>query len=659
MFHASRRQKSRWPAKLRLIFASCCLLSVAFIAHAAPPLAAYGRLAAIEHMSLAPSGARFAYIALLNGKRVFVVRDSGGEALFASDVGDSKVRDVFWADDDHVLVEVSSTFKAPIDFKHAYELSAVISVSVPERRTFRVFEGKRSIASAVFGYFGSGRVDDRSYGYFGGITYAKSRDGAAHFEDGYPDLYRVDLDSGKAVRVDKGDGRYFKWLVGSDGRVLAHSEYNDETGLFQIYAGEGRGKLLMERDDPFRDLALQGIGRQPATLLYSDSSGSYHKMIELGLEDGASTELCGQGVGTLRPVHNPDQGQLLGCVSDMIVGSALFDSAHGQRLESTRKAFPGLEVELRSHSRNFERVIVFTDGGKDSGTYWLVDIGNRKALSLGRAYPEIAETDVAPTSWFDYKAADGLAMQGVLTLPPGHKAERLPLVVMPHGGPIGVRDAPGFDWWAQAFASRGYAVFQPNYRGSAGYSVQFLNAGIGEWGAKILSDVADGVSALAGAGIVDPARVCIVGASYGGYAALAGVTVQHGLYRCAVSVAGPSDLVGLLRWKGDRSGERSATTRYLRAAFGVAGIGDERLTGISPARHAESADAPVLLIHGKDDVVIPFEQSRTMAEALERAGQPYEIKALEGEDHWLSREDTRIRMLDAAIDFVQRHNPTG
>jgi dipeptidyl aminopeptidase/acylaminoacyl peptidase len=112
---------------------------------------------------------------------------------------------------------------------------------------------------------------------------------------------------------------------------------------------------------------------------------------------------------------------------------------------------------------------------------------------------------------------------------------------MPHGGPE-ARDYPVFDWWAQAFASRGYVVLQPNFRGSTGYGAAFLRAGYGEWGRKMQSDISDGLAFLVDAGIADPGRACIVGASYGGYAALAGVTLQKGLYRCAVSVAGISDL---------------------------------------------------------------------------------------------------------------------
>ena len=265
--------------------------------------------------------------------------------------------------------------------------------------------------------------------------------------------------------------------------------------------------------------------------------------------------------------------------------------------------------------------------------------------------------DVGPVSMLAYRAADGLERHGVLTLPPGKPAKGLPLVVLPHGGPE-ARDYPGFDWWAQAFASRGYAVFQPNFRGSSGYGTPFRDAGLGEWGRKMQTDISDGVADLTKTGVVDPKRACIVGASYGGYAALAGVTVQQGLYRCAVSVAGVADLSGMLDQEREEGAPSSSSAlRYWRAFMGVTSSSDARLDPISPSVQASRADAPILLIHGKDDTVVSIAQSETMERALRRGGKPVELIRMDNEDHWLSREQTRMEMLKAAVAFVEKYNP--
>jgi dipeptidyl aminopeptidase/acylaminoacyl peptidase len=225
---------------------------------------------------------------------------------------------------------------------------------------------------------------------------------------------------------------------------------------------------------------------------------------------------------------------------------------------------------------------------------------------------------------------------------------------MPHGGP-GQRDYPGFDWWAQAFASRGYAVLQPNFRGSSGYGATFQNAGHGEWGRKMQSDLSDGLTFLVQSGIADPQRACIVGASYGGYAALAGVTLQKGIYRCAVSVAGVSDLSKMVATDIRESILSATLIRMLKQEVGSG----RDLREASPIRFAAGADAPILLVHGKDDTVVNYDQSADMAKALQKAGKPVEFVTLVGEDHWLSRSETRQSMLEAVVAFVEKRNPAG
>jgi dipeptidyl aminopeptidase/acylaminoacyl peptidase len=226
---------------------------------------------------------------------------------------------------------------------------------------------------------------------------------------------------------------------------------------------------------------------------------------------------------------------------------------------------------------------------------------------------------------------------------------------MPHGGPWS-RDYPQFDYWAQAFASRGYAVFQPNFRGSTGLGDKVYEAGYGQWGRKMQTDISDGAAELARQGVVDPQRACIVGWSYGGYAALAGVTVQHGLYRCAVAMAGVANLTEQLRYTEDEAGIDSPASRTWELFLGVKSDWGP-LRAISPASVAARADAPILLIHGVDDTVVPIAQSDQMEKALKAAGKPVERLTLKGGDHWLLREDTRMAMLKASVAFVQKYNP--
>ncbi|MDB6061036.1 MAG: peptidase [Verrucomicrobiaceae bacterium] len=200
-------------------------------------------------------------------------------------------------------------------------------------------------------------------------------------------------------------------------------------------------------------------------------------------------------------------------------------------------------------------------------------------------------------------------------------------------------------------------MLQPNYRGSSGYGDAFEQAGFGQWGRKMQTDLSDGVSTLAAQGIIDPQRVCIVGASYGGYAALAGVTLQQGIYRCAVAVAGPSDMSAFFMWQLERHRRSGDATRYWRAVTGADKEGDATMRSISPAYFADKARSPILLIHGRDDTVVPIAQSQRMASALQHANKSVEFIEMKGEDHWLSRDETRKTMLKAAIEFVRKYNP--
>jgi dipeptidyl aminopeptidase/acylaminoacyl peptidase len=325
--------------------------------------------------------------------------------------------------------------------------------------------------------------------------------------------------------------------------------------------------------------------------------------------------------------------------------------------DKVRRPFKNRHLSLQSWTRDFGKLVVRVEGEEDAGTYYLVDLKTNKADLLADAWPDVPPEAIATVRTLTYKAADGLAIPAYLTTPAGRDTRKLPLIVLPHGGPE-ARDEPGFDWWAQALASRGYAVLQPQFRGSDGFGRKFVEAGYGQWGRKMQTDLSDGVRHLASQGVIDPKRVCIMGASYGGYAALAGATLDPGVYRCAVSVNGVSDLPMMLAAEARvAGGSDRANIRYWSRFMGASFRQRGELDAVSPARQAAKADGPILLIHGKDDTVVPYQQSAEMHRALERAGKPVQLVTLPAEDHWLSRGTTRLQMLKSAVAFLETHNP--
>ena len=643
---------------IRKILIVLVFLSINNVAIAAPPIEAYGRLPAAQMVRLSPSGERYAFIAVVGESRRLAAVTDKGEVLLSTDIGNVKVRDIHWVGENRILVWSTSTFDHFLISDGAYEVTSVTNIDLKARKTSPIFDKVAGIAGFVFGYAGAAHVDGHDYGYFIGMTLDYNRlENVYEFIKDHRDLYRVDLSTGDVDRFARGgEGSSHSWVVGNDGNVIAHSVYDSQTGTWRLYAGKEKKQLLLEKITPFGDVELSGPGRKPNTVWITDSSSGVGITEEVSTING-EREILFADVSPDKYLYDPYTGEAIGATTLEFPHALFFDEKLQARLKATRKAFPDLQMDISSFSRGLNRLIVKTDGGNDSGTYWLVNIAAGSADPIGYPYPEIRSAEVGPTQMVSYKAGDGLSIEAVLTLPPGRKPEKLPLIVLPHGGPIGVSDVVGFDWWAQAYASAGYAVLQPNYRGSSGAGKDFIAAGYGQWGRKMQTDLSDGIAFLTAQGIINPKRVCIVGASYGGYAALAGITLQQDIYRCAVSVAGVSSLSEFFAWQKKRHGQTSGATRYWRAVTGADKEGDAVMSVLSPATFAKQTKVPVLLVHGKDDTVVPIDQSEIMAAALRRENKLVEFIEMQGEDHWLSREETRKTMLKASLDFVLKHNP--
>jgi dipeptidyl aminopeptidase/acylaminoacyl peptidase len=232
--------------------------------------------------------------------------------------------------------------------------------------------------------------------------------------------------------------------------------------------------------------------------------------------------------------------------------------------------------------------------------------------------------------------------------------ENLPAVMLPHGGPA-AHDSIGFDWFAQALADEGYLVIQPQYRGSTGFGLDHRAAGDGEWGRKMQSDLSDGLASLVAKGYVDPARVCIVGMSYGGYAALAGGAFQPDLWRCVVSINGVADLNRMVDHDAFWSDDSRMTKQYIAHTLGVDGIDRKYRDSISPSEHAEAFTVPVLLILGEDDEIVSIGQSKAMRSRLDRADKEVVFIKLPDAGHGLRSYESRVRTVRETVDFVNRH----
>lgn len=620
-------------------------------------LSAYGALPGIEDMAISPDGKAFALIARIAGERRIVIMDAAQHILTSAPIGDTKLRGIRWASPRVAIAITSNTQNlGPGFLQDKLELWGAIRLSLDGQKTEMIFARDSSMAHAIWGDFGSRAVDGKLVGFFSGVAFQPSGDRLTYiFDHGRPGLYQVDLisnNSKRRVAEPAGQSHYRDWLVDGGGQVAATLDVSSNDGNWRIL--NQRGTTIASGKNLGGKVGLIAFGKDGTSVVYSEtgSEDGERRWFEVPLAGGTAQEIL-PGIKVERAFIDPTNGRLLGYLQDGAPPRpVLFDPAQQAAVAKVYRAFPKLDVRIAEWTPDFGKFLVHTSGNGDSGTWYVVDMAVRRADPLGTDYPVIQPENVGPISTVAYKAGDGLQLDGVLSLPPGRPAHNLPVVILPHGGPHAY-DRASFDWWAQAFASRGYAVFQPNFRGSTNRDDEFMRAGYGQWGRKMQTDLSDGLAELARQGIVDPKRACIVGASYGGYAALAGVTLQKGLYRCAVAVAGVSDLSDMYWTDFRESGGNRMLKRNLTESLGAPATFAE----VSPRKHARDADAPILLIHGKDDTVVPFGQSTAMADALRDAGKPVEFVTLREEDHWLSRTATRQQMLEAAVGFVAKHNP--
>jgi dipeptidyl aminopeptidase/acylaminoacyl peptidase len=634
------------------------VLSIAWLTAARPAtpasLEVYGQLPTIDMVALSPDASRIAFVRSTDGTRLIQVASvEDHRVLNTLRVHDQKLRSLEWADEDHLLILTSAT-----------DLPRGLVGKKGEWSMLQVYDVARNRVTAVPHPAGRGSTLRLMNVVSGRLMVRRLKGHTILFLPGrcvyrtvLPALIRVDLEDGRETVIRRGETATQRWLVDADGEVVAEEDYYDKDRRWVLQVR--RSGLLAKAATIRTEIDVPnvlGFGPGADSLVVRTYEDGFPVWKLAGLHDGTfGASVPGADHQTLtEPIRSALSDRVVGGVGVSADGESqnlFFDAGMQARWEAVRRAFDGALVSLVSASSDFGKVVVLVDGPKHGLEYVLVDLESNEATLVGKVYTGL--TEPLEVRRIVYRAADGLRISAFLTLPPGRPPRKLPLVVLPHGGPA-ARDGAGFDWWSQALADQGYAVLRPNYRGSS-LSSRFLAAGYGEWGRKMQTDLSDGVRHLVEKGIVDPARVCIVGASYGGYAALAGVALQPSVYRCAVSVAGLSDLKRMLEWS--RLQYSDLAQRYWDRFMGVSGPGDPALDVISPIKHVEAVRAPVLLVHGRDDTVVPLEQSERMAEALRRARKDVEFVRLPGEDHWLSRGATRLQMLQASVAFLRAHNP--
>lgn len=473
-----------------------------------------------------------------------------------------------------------------------------------------------------------------------------------------PEVIEVDVQTGQQRVVMRPHRSVTQWFADGDGNVRLGTSFDADTGrTTALYRSDGSGPfrtIIRERQERYATLPVPQIflpgEKALVTSRHEGRLGVYEldlNTMELGRKvfgdpkfdiDGITSNREGNALERVRVTRNAAE-------------DVWFDP-HMREVQAVLDDIVGRgNSRVVSVDRARKNIVFFAGRADQRGAYYMFNTDTGQTRHIGWKDDTLRDARMNPVRTITYQARDGKSIDAVLTLPRKREHRALPLIVLPHGGPW-ARDLESWDLWAQPLAELGYEVVQPNFRGSSGFGKEWEAASDGNWGTSMQDDLDDSVRHLAAQGIVDAKRVCIMGWSYGGYAAARGAQRNPELYRCAIAGAGVFDLPRMITFDREYLGQYGS--QYIGAAA-------SRLADVSPARHTSARWAPILIVHGAEDQRVPVAQARFLVERLRASGK------VEGRDfryveqpkntHNLPFEADRLQWLEEAARWLAMHNP--
>jgi dienelactone hydrolase len=632
----------------------------AYVAACAAPALAQDATAFVDTASvfsarISPSGKEVAFIRRTeDGQQLVVVDLSSNQARAIQTLKPSHKMEldwVRWKGDDRLVIgataELTQEGRAPTgnllkqeDF--TFHISRVFAVDTNGGNAVQMFQGQ---ISTLAGGLGSTQlVDELPTEPNHVLIKAQENSGIG--------AWRADVRTGQVQQV--ANGTWQTYAYASDGKgypVLRLDSHPNRLGIWRrpsgteewISAGEVRRATAIGTEE----FAIVGAG--PA-------ANQVYLTARIGDEDRETLRIFDTSTGVYGPplmpvaaadasmpwIHPVTRQLIAGCEYAARLSCKTVDPGLQKYVNALGQFFDGgATVALANMTADATKWLLLVEDPAAGAAYYIFDRVNVQMDKLVEIYPGVASQKLSPTQVVAYDGRDGAKLWAYVTAAPGGGPRST--VVLPHGGPAS-RDYYGFNRFAQFLAAQGYVVVQPNFRGSSGFGDAFEHAGMGEWGGLMQHDVTDALKHMIASGYTDPARVCIVGASYGGYAALAGVTMTPELYKCAVSISGVSDLTEILRSERSSSGSNSNVYYYWRDSIGKLESDAAALEAASPVKFARNVKAPVLLIHGDDDQTVPVRQSMIMNDALRAAGKTVKFVRMPKADHYWDNWERKDRL---------------
>jgi dipeptidyl aminopeptidase/acylaminoacyl peptidase len=615
-----------------------------------PPVELYAALPAAQDLRLSPDGEAVAMIAPVDDRPALLVRRNGKTAILALD--NATPDWVEWKSPTRLLISARFTQFDAIDRPYVETRLIFIDAdggNVTPVKLENLIDGQRGAVPIQQDNVVSLLPHDPDHILLA-VRPARSND--LH-------IIRVDIHTGRlAGTVMNSQISVVKWLADEDGVVRGEEQYgrvNNGAMTHQVVSARDKDSddwqvvHQGEADQGGRFIPL-AIDRNDLLYVLTDDGDkgrfSAHS-IDLKTHKTSAPLIDSAGCGTTPTLH---LGQLISLYVPCTDKTLYLDPDWQRDWQDIGKALGGQRVRIIDRTADGKRVLAVanrTIGAPDS--FWLLDRRGAEPtlIPLGEAYRKLPQEQIADGKWISYQARDGLRIPAVLTMPLGKPDRPIAFVILPHGGPT-ANDQVRFDWMVQFFVGRGYGVLQPQFRGSTGNGAAFERAGYQQWGLAMQDDVTDGTRWLIDQKLVDPAHICIVGGSYGGYAALMGAIKEPTLYACAAAFAPVTDL--------DRLITEIKTGFYFRDLnFPKIAAEGQSLKAVSPVANADKIQVPLLLMHGRKDFTVSVEHSLAMEKELRRAGKKFEAIYLDNADHYFAAGSDRLAWLTALDKLLAAH----
>lgn len=620
------------------------------------PLNDYGALPSVGMVAISPNGNLIAYRKVTADQdAVFVVSLIEKKLLFAIDVSSTQPGGIYFFNDDQVFLRASQ-YTRVAGFRGKFDLSTAFVLNIKDKKIRqlltpgdKILAGQTGLGNVV------GITPDGQYALMPAFSPVNNL-----FPDPSYSLYKVSLLKNNVKMIENGDFNADDFFVNREGEAIAQEEFDERNNEHKVLAlRDGKWIEIFKEKAAIKHKHFVGVTPdfKSLVMLSNNVETGRTNYYTMSLADGTITgPILGRNDADIENVIADLQRVVYGVrYSGFSPSYKFFDPKIDKKMNDIIAEFPDQSVWLIDWTPDWNNLVVNVEGSDYPDDYFLFDAENKSQyLTSGR--PQFKPEDINPIGKVTYTARDGLKIPTLITIPRTKVGaiKNLPAIIYPHGGPASY-DTIGFDYQAQAFADQGYLVIQPQFRGSDGFGIQHYTAGHGEWGKKMQDDLTDAVKFFTTKGMIDAKRICIVGASYGGYAALAGGAFTPDLYKCVVSINGIGDLNAMLSWDKSQNGSDSEVADYMAMQFANGNVDKKELEKMSPEIFASQFTAPVLLIHSENDKRVPIKQSEQMLSALKKAKKTAELIRLEGDNHHLLEGSTRKQALEATIKFVNQH----